>query len=1193
MSQLRSTMYKTSSSNSSTSSNSSVSSPNSINDKVGSLLISPTYSRNYRITLAPPESTSSLSQVLPFSLDHIEAADVKVTAESMPFPLPPLPKIQEEMETDRLNLSKRQQIDYYDDEVPEPRSRARSDRVDSDTADSSLVGGGSINNEDRLSNAPSGYDLHSEISQAVQRAILSNNNTWQAALRKSEEEWSRSKSEGMAAQEKRLTDLAKREKETWESEKMELTTKLDHQMRFMGEELERARTTAMEERAKTASLNGQIERLKSTMIPIKTHEEKFLASELHFKSKVLELEERIRHARLTQEQSFARAQNVLKMQDERILVQVSIKEAELKDKVTIIENEHREKRDRLLEESKKITAESAEEIKTLRALLDAETKRLIDEQAAFIREHESHLISKKLLEETKLTLSTSHSELEHIKSSFEDIKRSLEAERISHENTKEALLLRGQALMSPSVSNREIRSPTSPSRNASSTSSKVLTGEDSIVVPNSMSTLSDEALYKLSLSSIQKKGQAVKVSVPVPTLEALALMADDDGFASGMELPDEMTSRKEELIEMANSQKEYENTRNEIRLLKESIEEYKARVYELETKLKISEDCIKASQGEIKKEQSKSLSLQTELENEKASVLSLQRDAKSEKTILIDVQEELRLMNTTKSALEKELLTLQEAHIELQTSANQSIHLINDISNRLQKSEDISKQLKSQLALSMSALLADQTLSSSDDNHSEALSLSQGVKRLVDLIEHTETNVTLKLQSTNEAESISRVGSTASFISTFLSSSEGKALANARIPSYASFMEALSSLFSLSKEIDSIEDSKMDLSSTKQPLEASSDALRIVKAILDALETHVEVISQAKLSPTKALSIFSETVNDKNVFTNTTSSSSSFISDRNLLSLDYVGKRYSSLLTILRFGASDSRGVNNSDLKINKSIVEDFQQMSNTANIAARTLLSFLRALSSSGAVGEASLSSSHTEMSALDLLDTALDSYLLSSNNVDTNKTDKNDMISTSNNTTHTHVADKDVTEVLEGLVATVNDMRSAAVKSERRAGEAVANSTLVREAAHVAMLSMQKKISSLEYAIRETNTSVANGISKLSLIETKAKDAETMARDLATRLVRSQSSWNECVVHLRRLILQLEHELSHLAAFEKKRAPHLPTTITSPVAVTLSSPQTGGWGGFNTVAKLSPSLNTSSLVIKAPTRKPPVVDL
>jgi hypothetical protein len=1192
MSQLRSTMYKTSSSNSSTSSNSSVSSPNSINDKVGSLLISPTYSRNYRITLAPPESTSSLSQVLPFSLDHIEAADVKVTAESMPFPLPPLPKIQEEMETDRLNLSKRQQIDDDDDdEVPEPRSRARSDRVDSDTADSSLVGGGSINNEDRLSNAPSGYDLHSEISQAVQRAILSNNNTWQAALRKSEEEWSRSKSEGMAAQEKRLTDLAKREKETWESEKKELTTKLDHQMRFMGEELERARTTAMEERAKTASLNGQIERLKSTMIPIKTHEEKFLASELHFKSKVLELEERIRHARLTQEQSFARAQNVLKMQDERILVQVSIKEAELKDKVTIIENEHREKRDRLLEESKKITAESAEEIKTLRALLDAETKRLIDEQAAFIREHESHLISKKLLEETKLTLATSHSELEHIKSSFEDIKRSLEAERISHENTKEALLLRGQALMSPSVSNREIRSPTSPSRNASSTSSKVLTGEDSIVVPNSMSTLSDEALYKLSLSSIQKKGQAVKVSVPVPTLEALALMADDDGFASGMELPDEMTSRKEELIEKANSQKEYENTRNEIRLLKESIEEYKARVYELETKLKISEDFIKASQGEIKMEKNKSLSLQTELENEKASVLSLQRDAKSEKTILIDVQEELRLMNTTKSALEKELLTLQEAHIELQTSANQSIHLINDISNRLQKSEDISKQLKSQLALSMSALLADQTLSSSDDKHSEALSLSQGVKRFVDLIEPTETNVTLKLQSTNEAESKSRVGSTASFISTFLSSSEGKALANARIPSYASFMEALSSLFSLSKEIDSIEDSKMDLSSTKQPLEASSDALRIVKAILDALETHVEVISQAKLSPTKALSIFSETVNDKNVLTNTTSSSSSFISDRNLLSLDYVGKRYSSLLTILRFGASDSRGVNNSDLKINKSIVEDFQQMSNTANIAARTLLSFLRALSSSGAVGEASLSSSHTEMSALDLLDTALDSYLLSSNNVDTNKTDKNDMISTSNNTTHTHVADKDVTEVLEGLVATVNDMRSSAVKSERRAGEAVANSTLVREAAHVAMLSMQKKISSLEYAIRETNTSVANGISKLSLIETKAKDAETMARDLATRLVRSQSSWNECVVHLRRLILQLEHELSHLAAFEKKRAPHLPTTITSPVAVTLSSPQTQT--RFNTAAKLSPSLNTSSLVIKAPTRKPPVVDL
>jgi hypothetical protein len=111
--------------------------------------------------------------------------------------------------------------------------------------------------------------------------------------------------------------------------------------------------------------------------------------------------------------------------------------------------------------------------------------------------------------------------------------------------------------------------------------------------------------------------------------------------------------------------------------------------------------------------------------------------------------------------------------------------------------------------------------------------------------------------------------------------------------------------------------------------------------------------------------------------------------------------------------------------------------------------------------------------------------------------------------------------------------------------------------------------------------------------LIETKAKDAETVARDLATRLVRSQSSWNEFVVHLRRLTLQLEHELSHLAAFEKKRAPHLPTAFTSPVAVTLSSPQTQTRFNTTTAATLSPTLTSTSLVIKAPTRKPPVVDL
>jgi hypothetical protein len=184
-----------------------------------------------------------------------------------------------------------------------------------------------------------------------------------------------------------------------------------------------------------------------------------------------------------------------------------------------------------------VAAESAEQIKTLRAALDSQTKLLSDEQSAFLKEHEMHLASMRSLEERKSELATALSDYDHCKTALEDVKRALEAERIAHESTKEALSHRGQALLSPSATNREIRSPASPSRGPPSVT--ILTGEPAEL---RSSTLSEDVLNKLSLSSIQKKGQAAKASAPVSSLEALALMSDEDGFSSGMELPEDTDS---------------------------------------------------------------------------------------------------------------------------------------------------------------------------------------------------------------------------------------------------------------------------------------------------------------------------------------------------------------------------------------------------------------------------------------------------------------------------------------------------------------------------------------------------------------------------------------------------------------------------------------------------------------------------
>jgi hypothetical protein len=231
--------------------------------------------------------------------------------------------------------------------------------------------------------------------------------------------------------------------------------------------------------------------------------------------------------------------------------------------------------------------------------------------------------------------------------------------------------------------------------------------------------------------------------------------------------------------------------------------------------------------------------------------------------------------------------------------------------------------------------------------------------------------------------------------------------------------------------------------------------------------------------------------------------------------------------------------------------------------------------LSTSGALGEAS-SSSNFAISALDLLDKALDTYLLSEERLGGSS-------SIARNQDGAIIADKDVTEMLESLVATVNDMRVAAVRSERRAGEATATSTLVREAAHVAMISMQKRISSLETAVRETSSSVATGFVKLSAVESKARDAETVARDLAARLVRSQTSRNDCITQLRRIVVQLEQEMTQLAAFEKKRAPHLssPSPMSSPQPISATK----------AALRLGASATVSPPSIKAPTRKAPML--
>ncbi len=266
---------------------------------------------------ARPASPSSSSSPSPAPRKNSER-------EPLPFPLPALPRVPESTSRDDEN------DDGERASASGPPTPGRPYFLSPNTDAMTEV-----------SAADSALDLHAEIAQAVQRAVSAHNASWQSTLAAAEEEWEKSREEEVARVRARLEEQLARERKQWDGERRELTVVRDEQLAKMGEELARARAEREEEVGRSRQLSAALEKLRAESVPLSSHRAAVLGLELKLKAREKATEEAVRAMKSTQENAVGRAAVLVRMSEDRLLVALSAREAELKDTVEKLEKEYR------------------------------------------------------------------------------------------------------------------------------------------------------------------------------------------------------------------------------------------------------------------------------------------------------------------------------------------------------------------------------------------------------------------------------------------------------------------------------------------------------------------------------------------------------------------------------------------------------------------------------------------------------------------------------------------------------------------------------------------------------------------------------------------------------------------------------------------------------------------------------------
>jgi hypothetical protein len=244
---------------------------------------------------------------------------------------------------------------------------------------------------------------------------------------------------------------------------------------------------------------------------------------------------------------------------------------------------------------------------------------------------------------------------------------------------------------------------------------------------------------------------------------------------------------------------------------------------------------------------------------------------------------------------------------------------------------------------------------------------------------------------------------------------------------------------------------------------------------------------------------------------------------------------------------------------------------------AARALLSFLAVLADA----------SHAPRSAVDLMQAALDAYAKRAEVVAVDGAPRSSSSSSSSSSAApvSEHARLDA-DLAEHLVATADSLRDAAISSQRRVGEALADGALVRESVAVALAQAQAYVRGRDAHMAATLAALRAAQARTQGVLARAREAEQASSRLAegvsslrsTRerdraiFAEAKGDWTGAVAAVRSAAKRLEAELETLAVFEANRAPYLSRGMSSASVLgalaSAGSPRTGGGGGLAGVA-------------------------
>lgn len=199
-----------------------------------------------------------------------------------------------------------------------------------------------------ISTADSALDLHAEIANAVQRAVAAHNSSWQATLAAAESEWIKNKEETIQRLTQSKDEVYNRDKNRWEKERKELVYSYDNQIKQLQQQLQRAVSDRDEESRKTGTLTTIMEQIRAESIPLASHKAELLALELQLKAREKATEEAVKAMRVTQDQAVGRATVLVRMSEDRLMVAIAAREAELKDTLDKMREEYTTEKEELL-----------------------------------------------------------------------------------------------------------------------------------------------------------------------------------------------------------------------------------------------------------------------------------------------------------------------------------------------------------------------------------------------------------------------------------------------------------------------------------------------------------------------------------------------------------------------------------------------------------------------------------------------------------------------------------------------------------------------------------------------------------------------------------------------------------------------------------------------------------------------------